>query len=79
MSRLFSGDLPKQLKVKKLSKLKTMDTKPGHMTDLLLELHVEKKPFYCDKHGLPVCRDLHSVPDVSPQRQDSDQTAAEGE
>ena len=28
-SCLFIGDLPKQIKVKKLAKLKTLDTKPG--------------------------------------------------
>lgn len=27
----LAGDLPKQVKVKKLSKLKTMDTKPGDL------------------------------------------------
>lgn len=30
---LPSGDLPKQVKVKKLSKLKTLDTKPGNVTE----------------------------------------------
>uniref|UniRef100_A0A7N9AT18 UDENN domain-containing protein n=1 Tax=Mastacembelus armatus TaxID=205130 RepID=A0A7N9AT18_9TELE len=35
----MAGDLPKQVKVKKLSKLKTLDTKPGKMLR-----HSEKRP-----------------------------------
>lgn len=31
VSLSLTGDLPKQVKVKKLSKLKTMDTKPGDL------------------------------------------------
>lgn len=38
------GDLPKQVKVKKLSKLKTLDTKPGHMTDLIHLFYFEGNP-----------------------------------
>uniref|UniRef100_A0A3Q3W730 UDENN domain-containing protein n=1 Tax=Mola mola TaxID=94237 RepID=A0A3Q3W730_MOLML len=38
----MAGDLPKQLKVKKLSKLKTMDTKPGIYTAYQTFLHKDK-------------------------------------
>lgn len=38
----MSGDLPKQVKVKKLAKLKTMDTKPGVYTAYTTFLHKDK-------------------------------------
>ncbi|XP_075900475.1 protein DENND6B [Nelusetta ayraudi] len=38
----MAGDLPKQVKVKKLSKLKTMDTKPGIYTAYRTFLHKDK-------------------------------------
>ncbi|XP_035379795.1 protein DENND6B [Electrophorus electricus] len=38
----MSGDLPKQVKVKKLSKLKTLDTKPGIYTAYKTFLHKDK-------------------------------------
>ncbi|XP_013855668.1 protein DENND6B [Austrofundulus limnaeus] len=38
----MAGDLPKQLKVKKLSKLKTLDTKPGIYTAYKTFLHKDK-------------------------------------
>ncbi|XP_061570342.1 protein DENND6B [Cololabis saira] len=37
-----AGDLPKQVKVKKLSKLKTLDTKPGMYTAFKTFLHKDK-------------------------------------
>uniref|UniRef100_A0A8C8RKE2 DENN domain containing 6B n=1 Tax=Pelusios castaneus TaxID=367368 RepID=A0A8C8RKE2_9SAUR len=38
----MSGDLPKQVKVKKLTKLKTLDTKPGnsHFTSIFVSMHL---------------------------------------
>ncbi|XP_014857589.1 PREDICTED: protein DENND6B isoform X1 [Poecilia mexicana] len=39
---VFLGDLPKQVKVKKLSKLKTLDTKPGIYTAYKTFLHKDK-------------------------------------
>ncbi|NWR60664.1 DEN6B protein, partial [Bucorvus abyssinicus] len=38
----MSGDLPKQVKVKKLAKLKTLDTKPGIYTSYKTFLHKDK-------------------------------------
>ncbi|XP_068526304.1 protein DENND6B [Anas acuta] len=38
----MSGDLPKQVKVKKLTKLKTLDTKPGIYTSYKTFLHKDK-------------------------------------
>uniref|UniRef100_A0A1A7WXK4 DENN/MADD domain containing 6B n=1 Tax=Iconisemion striatum TaxID=60296 RepID=A0A1A7WXK4_9TELE len=38
----MAGDLPKQVKVKKLSKLKTLDTKPGIYTSYKTFLHKDK-------------------------------------
>ncbi|XP_029472725.1 LOW QUALITY PROTEIN: protein DENND6B [Rhinatrema bivittatum] len=38
----MSGDLPKQIKVKKLAKLKTLDTKPGIYTSYKTFLHKDK-------------------------------------
>ncbi|XP_034382124.1 protein DENND6B isoform X2 [Cyclopterus lumpus] len=38
----MAGDLPKQVKVKKLSKLKTLDTKPGIFTAFKTFLHKDK-------------------------------------
>lgn len=38
----MAGDLPKQVKVKKLAKLKTMDTKPGVYTAYTTFLHKDK-------------------------------------
>uniref|UniRef100_A0A3B5M9V7 DENN/MADD domain containing 6B n=1 Tax=Xiphophorus couchianus TaxID=32473 RepID=A0A3B5M9V7_9TELE len=38
----MAGDLPKQVKVKKLSKLKTLDTKPGIYTAYKTFLHKDK-------------------------------------
>uniref|UniRef100_A0A1A8HG48 DENN/MADD domain containing 6B n=1 Tax=Nothobranchius korthausae TaxID=1143690 RepID=A0A1A8HG48_9TELE len=38
----MAGDLPKQVKVKKLSKLKTLDTKPGIYTSYKSFLHKDK-------------------------------------
>ncbi|XP_076025266.1 protein DENND6B [Genypterus blacodes] len=38
----MSGDLPKQVKVKKLAKLKTLDTKPGMYTAYKTFLHKDK-------------------------------------
>lgn len=38
----MAGDLPKQVKVKKLSKLKTLDTKPGIYTAYRTYLHKDK-------------------------------------
>ncbi|XP_047245183.1 protein DENND6B isoform X2 [Girardinichthys multiradiatus] len=38
----MAGDLPKQVKVKKLSKLKTLDTKPGIYTAFKTFLHKDK-------------------------------------
>ncbi|XP_039617464.1 protein DENND6B [Polypterus senegalus] len=38
----MSGDLPKQVKVKKLAKLKTLDTKPGVYTSYKTYLHKDK-------------------------------------
>ncbi|XP_049423165.1 protein DENND6B isoform X2 [Epinephelus fuscoguttatus] len=38
----MTGDLPKQVKVKKLSKLKTLDTKPGIYTAFKTFLHKDK-------------------------------------
>ncbi|XP_037616522.1 protein DENND6B isoform X2 [Sebastes umbrosus] len=38
----MAGDLPKQVKVKKLSKLKTLDTKPGIYTAFRTFLHKDK-------------------------------------
>lgn len=38
----MSGDLPKQMKVKKLAKLKTLDTKPGIYTAYKTFLHKDK-------------------------------------
>ncbi|KAF1372033.1 hypothetical protein PFLUV_G00260130 [Perca fluviatilis] len=38
----MAGDLPKQVKVKKLSKLKTLDTKPGVYTAFKTFLHKDK-------------------------------------
>uniref|UniRef100_A0A7N8Y8M3 UDENN domain-containing protein n=1 Tax=Mastacembelus armatus TaxID=205130 RepID=A0A7N8Y8M3_9TELE len=44
----MAGDLPKQVKVKKLSKLKTLDTKPGKITNSMLMLYQHKNlfPYY---------------------------------
>lgn len=68
----LSGDLPKQVKVKKLSKLKTLDTKPGHPTDFTHLCIMNKMGLHCDESSLPVCRALHGVQDVSTQRQGAD-------
>lgn len=73
------GDLPKQVKVKKLAKLKTLDTKPGKTQPKLPHTHFE-----CCLHVsvivtvLLVRRDVHGVQNISPQRQDPHQEAVEG-
>ncbi|EMP29203.1 hypothetical protein UY3_13683 [Chelonia mydas] len=57
----MSGDLPKQVKVKKLTKLKTLDTKPGIYTSYKTFLHKDKTL---------IKRLLKNPPQIRPFRQE---------
>lgn len=50
----MSGDLPKQVKVKKLAKLKTLDTKPGKTSGGMEPTWFESE--------LLVCKNMFSLP-----------------
>lgn len=52
---LSAGDLPKQVKVKKLAKLKTLDTKPGKSLSDIASLEALQE---C-KHGIRYSLRLH--------------------